>query len=319
MVVGSNVRNVAKSAFEAGYKVYAFTDYVDKDLKMFARVERIGENLKERVEEVSQSLNAKVVLCSGYEGLKVKAERFGHFDSVVLDKLRFYRKLERLGLNFPEILSGNDEGKLIKRRFGGGGIGVRFGERAGRDEFFQEFVDGTPFSVTMVVRDGKVHFKAVNRIFCGLKRLNADNFKYCGNMTPFSFEGVERALKIAEELAEVFDVEGCFGVDFILSDDIYVLELNPRFVGSLDTVEMSYGVNLFKAYEKKIDAKPKRTAVRLIYYSPRDMHVDVPLLGYLADVPQGYYRRGEPLVSILSTDLKSAFRRVAEFERTSNI
>jgi len=329
IVVGSNVRNVAQSAFKAGFKVYAITDFVDKDLLAFAKAENAGDkkSVKRRVEELAQSLNAYVILSSGYEDLKVNAEVFGSGKvKDVLDKLRFYKKLERLGIDFPELLSKNDEQpKVVKRRFGGGGLGVRiYNGEVGRGEFLQRYVKGTPFSVTLLVKEGKVLFTSVNRILSGLKWLNASGFKYCGNMTPFKHEQCAKAVNVAKELVELFELEGCVGVDFILADRPYVLEVNPRFVGSLDTIELSYGINAFRILMKgkPVDVKPKRIALRCIYYAPYDLKIgNVPIKRYFADIPQsGFYTKDSPLVSILTTGfsryevIKKAKIRLEEFK-----
>ncbi|WP_457549244.1 ATP-grasp domain-containing protein [Archaeoglobus sp.] len=310
IVVGSNVRNVAQSAFKAGFSVYAITDFLDKDLLTFAEAERAGDkkSVKLRVEDLAQSLNAHVVLSSGYEDLKVKAEVLGSGKvRDVLDKLKFYKRLERLGVAFPELLSENDEQpKVVKKRFGGGGLGVRlYGGVVGKDEFLQRFVKGIPFSVTLLVKDCKILFTAVNRVLSGLSWLNARGFKYCGNITPFKHEWTAKAIEVAKELVELFELDGCVGVDFVLADKPYVLEINPRFVGSLDTVELSYGINAFRVLMKgkPIDVKPRCIALRCIYYAPYDLKVGgVPIKSYFADIPQsGYYLKDSPLVSILAT------------------
>ena len=330
IAVGSNVRNVAQSAFKAGFRVYAITDFVDKDLLAYAKAEKAGDkkSVKLRVEELAQSLNACVILSSGYEDLKVKAEVFGGGKvKDVLDKLRFYKKLERLGIDFPELLSENDEQpKVVKKRFGGGGLGVSLYKGVvERGEFLQRYIKGIPFSVMLLVKDGRILFTAVNRILSGLGWLNASSFKYCGNITPFKHEWTAKTVEVAKELVELFELEGCVGVDFVLADKPYVLEVNPRFVGSLDTVELSYGINAFRVLMrgKPIDAKPKRIALRCIYYAPYDLKVgNVPIKRYFADIPQsGFYTKDSPLVSILATGfsrhevIKKAKIRLEEFEK----
>jgi predicted ATP-grasp superfamily ATP-dependent carboligase len=306
VIVGSNVRNIVQSALKSGYRVYALTKFLDRDLKSLAKAEIIKDRdqAKVRAEELAQSLNAKVILGSGFEDLKVKAETLQSGDvKVVLDKLKFYKRLERLGIDFPELLSKNDDlPKIFKPRRGGGGLGVSFSPNS--KGIVQRFVKGIPFSVTLLVKDNRVLFTSVNEILSGLKWLNAEDFKYCGNITPFihNDERVKKAIEISKELVEVFDLEYCVGVDFILADKPYVLEVNPRFVGSLDTIEMSYRINVFDVLKgKKIYSKPRFFAMRSIVYADTLLRVsEVPITDYFADVPNsGFYEKGEPLISIL--------------------
>ncbi len=303
VVLGCSVRNVAKSAFNAGLKVHAFTDFLDKDLMLYAEVERFRD--VERVNEVADDKDTYVILSSGYENVRIKGERFQEVNRKILDKLKLCKRLESLGIDFPEVLRENDDGlKVVKRRFGGGGLGVRFYDgKVNRDEFVQRFVEGKPFSIVSLVRDGKILFQASNLILSGCEWLNARGFKYCGNLTPF--KAPKEAFEIAKEIIEVFDLDGCVGVDFVMAEKPYVLEVNQRFVGSMDTIEMSYDVNLFKVLlkGKRVYRKPRRVALRCIYYAGRDVLVgNVPLRSYFSDIPQpGFYRKGSPLISVLAS------------------
>jgi len=54
---------------------------------------------------------------------------------------------------------------------------------------------------------------------------------------------------LAEELVLEFKLLGSNGVDFLASKKgPVVLEINPRFQGSLDTVEKAMNINLFEAH-----------------------------------------------------------------------
>ncbi|MCX8172774.1 MAG: ATP-dependent carboligase, partial [Archaeoglobaceae archaeon] len=86
-------------------------------------------------------------------------------------------------------------------------------------------------------------------------------------------------------------------------------------------VEWSLDLNLFslhvKAFEcEKIEkVKPKRFAIRAIYFSDRDIRIEKDLTGnpFFADVPIGIYRKGDPLVSILASgSYGEVFEKVME-------
>jgi predicted ATP-grasp superfamily ATP-dependent carboligase len=312
LLIGTNVRNVASSAKRAGYEVYAITKYVDADLFIYCdrvySLDAIG-----KAEEIAQQNKAKVVLCSSFETFEIKAELLCNEPKMakkIVDKLEFYRILEKAGVPHPAVLK-KPEGRVIaKPRFGGGGEGVRFTDKEEDGCILQEFIEGIPCSVSLIASKEIVPI-ACNFIFSGWREMNASGFRYSGNLTPLKIDAEKRREleRVAVETAELFDLRGSIGVDFVLADKPYVLELNPRFQGSLDSVEWSLDVNLFslhvKSFEgKKIEvAKPKRFAIRAIYFADRDWEIRRDLTGnpFFADVPLGFYRREDPLVSILAS------------------
>ncbi len=324
LIVGTNVRNVAESARKAGYEVYTLTKYVDADLRIYAeRVERIGEDkerVEKRVKELAEELNAGVVLTTGFEDLKVDVEVLGcdpREAAKATNKLKFYRTLEKAGIPFPELLS-QDEAKegetIVKPRRGGGGENVKLfrNDATQKDIIFQRYIDGIPCSVSLIA--GKeVYAISINRILAGWRDMNADGFKYAGNFAPFIPDPEMRRelIKTAIETVELFDFSGSVGVDFILADEPYVLEVNPRFQGSLDCIEWSCDINLFRLHMlgvngKKIDVqKPKRFAARTILFADRRIEIKVSPAGnpFFADVPcrGDVYDKEWPLISILAS------------------
>ncbi|MEM0088352.1 MAG: ATP-grasp domain-containing protein [Archaeoglobaceae archaeon] len=326
LLIGTNVRNVAESAKKAGYEVYAITKFPDLDLKLYCEeVYEICGDVREHAEKVAQEKNAKVVLCSNAETLEVNAELLCNEPRVakrIVDKLNFYKTLEKCGIPHPELLKKPEEKTIVKPRFGGGGEGIKFGDKANGDFILQRFVEGIPCSVSLMCGKETIPI-ACNYIFSGWKEMNAEGFRYSGNLTPLKVSGekIKKLEKLAIETAELFELRGSVGVDFILADEAYVLELNPRFQGSLDSVEMSCDVNLFsmhvRAFEGRRVEKPvaKRFAIRAILFAHKNMVVKRDLTGnpFYADVPFGFYKKGEPLVSILACgDYGEVLRKVIE-------
>jgi len=276
------------------------------------------------VKKLAEEINAAVVLASGYEDLKVDIEVLGcnpKEAARVTDKLKFYRTLEKAGVPFPDLVNPEeveDATTIVKPRRGGGGENTGILDDIGnksknKNEFiFQKYVKGIPCSVS-IIAGREVRAISVNRILAGWKEMNADGFRYAGNITPFILDPEIRKelIKIAIETVELFDLSGSICVDFVLADKPYVLEVNPRFQGSLDSVEWSCDVNLFKLHVsaingKKIDVqKPKRFAARTVLFADRRVDVKVGLAGnpFFADVPcrGDVYEEGQPLVSILAS------------------
>jgi hypothetical protein len=330
LIVGYNVRNVAESARKAGYEVFALTKFADADLKIYAeRVEKISgdrEWVRKRTEQLAEELNAGVVLTTGFEDLVVDAELWcdPREAAKVTDKLRFYRSIEKAGIPFPELLSHKEaEGKrvIVKPRRGGGGEGVSFYPKAGSDLILQRYIDGIPCSVSLIA-GREIYPIAVSSILAGWSEMNADGFRYSGNLTPLPVNSSRREelIKTAVETAELFNFSGSIGVDFILADKPYVLEVNPRFQGSLDSVEWSCDVNLFKLHMLGVNGKsvkkpkPKRFAARAVLFADRELRVKKSPVGnpFFADIPckGDVYKKREPLVSILASGCEKIFEKI---------
>ena len=326
LVIGNNVRNVVQSARKAGYKVLALTNYFDADLFLYAeRVEKIkSERIGKQATRLAEESGAYVVLTSGFEDLKLNAPILGSEHKAikeVVDKLRFYKRLENAGIPFPELVSENEEDfkKIIaKPRKGGGGEEIHFLNELNKaeksDYIYQRYIDGIPCSVSLIASENYVVPIAINKMFVGWKEMNADGFRYCGNLTPFIVDSEEKneLIKIAVETASLFDLLGSVGVDFILADKPYVLELNPRFQGSLDSIEWSCDTNLFKLHVKgffgeKVEI-PKfyRLAARAILFADKKVDIRCSPIGnpFFADIPfvNQTYESKDPVVSILSAD-----------------
>jgi predicted ATP-grasp superfamily ATP-dependent carboligase len=94
-----------------------------------------------------------------------------------------------------------------------------------------------------------------------------------------------------------FKLLGSNGVDFLVSKKgPVVLEINPRFQGSLDTVERAMNINLFEAhagcFKGELPDKPKAKcfASRGVIYSDRELFIDKKLMDLIlrekgADIP----------------------------------
>jgi len=328
LIVGSNVRNIAESAKKSGCEVIAITKYADADLKIYCKktieIESIDEKkIPKLVEETAESENAKIVLASGFETLDVRGDLLCTEPKkckVIVDKLKFYKILERAGLPYPELIKESDTPAILKPRIGGGGENVTLALRKRPGYILQRYIDGIPCSVSLIV--GEEAFPiACNYIIAGWQEMNASGFRYCGNITPLVETEIRRELiEIAKQTVELFDLRGSVGVDFIYADKPYILEVNPRFQGSLDSIEWSYDLNLFELHKKAFDGKristkkPSRFAIRSILFTNRKTKIKSPIVGnpFYADIPSSsrIYEIGEPLISILATG--NSIREVKE-------
>lgn len=236
------------------------------------------------------------------------------------NKLQLAKKLETLGIPHPRCYSPDELEAIeypviLKPAIGGGGIFNRVAknrhemlavleEFSGMGQGFtekeivvQQFLEGTPASVSLLSTKNESLAIAVNEQLIGIPWLSSLPFAYCGNITPFRTEYTEEMEKLAERLVLELGLLGSNGVDFMVTEQgPVVLEVNPRFQGSLDTVEKAMGINLFEAhvdcFRGKLPEKPeaKLFAARGVLYSDRELFIDRELMELIlreksADIP----------------------------------
>lgn len=236
------------------------------------------------------------------------------------DKLYLSKRLEALGVPHPrcyspEELDAIEYPVMVKPASGGGGIFNRVArnkqellaileelyglnpELTEQTVVIQEFLEGMPSSVSLLSTKNEAMSVAVNEQLIGIPWLSRLPFAYCGNITPFRTDQAEEMEALAEELVLEFKLLGSNGVDFLVSKKgPVVLEINPRFQGSLDTVEKAMNINLFEAhagcFRGELPEKPeaKCFAARGVIYSDRELFIDRKLMDIIlmekgADIP----------------------------------
>lgn len=355
MVAGFSVRHIACSAARAGHCIIAADAFCDLDLQSCAsetfllEKECAVQTLQALVENISPDA---VVLGPGLEEARVRGVRILNNPperaALASDKLWLARWLEERGYPFIKTLAFADADKIsasgldfpvvVKPRKGAGGVGCRLvGGRAelsridlGQEEelIIQEWVEGKPASVSVISNSREACAIAANEQIIGVSWAGAEDFRYSGNITPLEpdYPGIAA---MAEEIVASLRLVGSNGVDFLLTDSgPVVVEVNPRFQGSLDTVELSTGLNIFKAHLEAFDGilpkrrlpVPRRAAGRLIFYAPKDLRIGLePLMGGFTDGsacslacspaygltdipwPGSMIKKGDPVASILAT------------------
>ena len=175
----------------------------------------------------------------------------------LLDKLEVQRFFEGEGIPVPPLVREGDFPYVIKPRAGAGGwrnaiIRSRDdlerwqSESPGTGAVFQEQVQGIPASVSCIA-DGK-HAAAIAANEQLLKQGDASPFGFIGSVTPLDHPFVERMKALAVKAAAASGCMGSVGVDFVLGKEAWAIEVNPRFQGSVDTVEASTGSCLFSLH-----------------------------------------------------------------------
>ena len=186
------------------------------------------------------------------------------------------------GIYCPTTLLPGEEGQadptirwLRKPVRSGGGHGVRFwaGERLDEAYVLQAYVEGRPASAVFVADGRRCVLLGLTEQLIGRGELGARGFTWCGNILPLSLptpeiETIVRSVReMAESLTCSFGLRGVNGLDFILGRDEtghpvpfgcaqdrpYLVEVNPRYTGSMELVERAYGLNVFDAHVRSFD------------------------------------------------------------------
>ncbi|WP_048198740.1 ATP-grasp domain-containing protein [Methanocella arvoryzae] len=323
LVVGYNSRVAACSARRAGYKVYSLGHYDDLDLLRCVESSIRFEDHPSSIRPFLKKLDVDyVVLGAGFEDADVPASMvLGNDPKIahnVCNKLWLARKIEELGIPQPAIYTReNVRYPCIAKPIVGGGGHKNFkvydeSMLPPEDEYFlQELVTGTPLSVCALSTGSEAMPVSVNEILVGKKWLGVEpGYTYCGNVTPYITRFKDEMFDIARKLIPALGLVGTNGIDFIVNKDgPKVLEVNPRFQGSLDAVEMATGENHFQAHVDAINGKLrpfkiKQYGYRAILFAGRTTRVVQDLSSpETADIPPvgTVIEKGNALISINAT------------------
>ncbi len=315
LVAGFATRHIAASARIAGYRVVVVDHFCDLDLAAIAedclRFETLDE-LATLVDEATRRLPVEGVLMgSGAETLPLSARRLGTPPGVAarfLDKGETQAFFEELGLPAPRRLLPGEYPAMAKPLHGSGGwrnaVVSSDAELAAwaalypdQPYLLQVVVPGTPASVSCIADGERAVAVATNR---QLLRGGSDmGYGFAGSVTPCDHPLAGAMADLAEEIAGASGCIGAVGIDFVLPDGPgtpIAIELNPRFQGTLETVEAATGENLVRLHLEACEgrlpaARPaaRRYAARRILFADRDLVIgdDLSILApAVADIPR---------------------------------
>jgi uncharacterized protein len=349
LIVGYSVRHIACSAARAGHEVIAADSFCDLDLEACSNsITLLPQPLDlTQAESLIQTYIEKfspdgVVLGPGLEEAMVKGVSVLNNPpekaALVSDKLWLAGWLEERGFPFIPTVESTEKASfpaVIKPRKGAGGVGCKLVKKAAdlkpeeevkleEGMIIQDWLSGTPASVSVIGTGRDSRAVAVNEQLIGAHWVGADEFRYCGNISPLELSPLTSCkgtlqpemTRMAEKIVSELGLVGSNGVDFLLTENgLVVVEVNPRFQGSLDAVEMSTGKNIFQAH---VDAfggilperpTPKKVAGRSILFADKSIKIDEPLTRWITgkewitDVPRpgSVIKKSDPVASVLAS------------------
>ncbi|WP_455277579.1 ATP-grasp domain-containing protein [[Eubacterium] cellulosolvens] len=299
--------------------------------------------------QLLQSLHDLVPIL-GNEPAKIEKVRNRH---------HFFNELRKLKIQFPEtkfvnnlhegLLASRDIGfpLVIKPTKGYGGIGIRMcEERKDLQDFLndkpddewiiQEFIAGTPASVSIIADGSNSKILTLNEQLLKVEEFGQkEEFRFTGNIVPL--EATEDLLQRCEELTNKivskFELKGSNGIDLIItdrSDEINIIEVNPRFQATLECIERYLGVNLVDLHLKACNQeelptnlnKPQSKFVgRGILYSKSNIKTpNLTKFDFTRDIPNPGLEipEGEPICSVI-TDSSSREKCLQEMKKSAKM
>lgn len=250
------------------------------------------------------------------------------------DKMKILSEAKRLDISSPNSIIVKDakEAKeaakliglpvIIRPTKGGGGHGIQLARNLEEVEkifqllsnqrkiMIQEYVKGIDASCSLLSSGRSALAVSVNEQLIGIPELGAKDFVYCGNIVPLIAKKqiCDRIRECSETLCKLLDLKGSNGIDFVIQkDEPYLMEINPRFQGTLECVEIVKGLNLVESHIKACQGilpecipPNKGYAVKNILYAKHDFVMPEITICEVCDItkPGTIVRKGTPVCTI---------------------
>jgi predicted ATP-grasp superfamily ATP-dependent carboligase len=247
------LKTLAESFARLGHEVY----YPSAGTKICAGtcVESTAENFRQVIERKAKACDAGLVIAPDSmlpELNKVLEENTVNLGcspesaACCADKLMCTKILKKAGIKVPEIAKKAEEGKkyVTKPRFGCGAEATDLVSKFEDNEEFiaSEYIEGKHLSVSLIAGKKPLPL-TVNRQFIEFSEKEAEatengktevsGIKYNGSLTPYQTSRREELYETAISAVKCLNCFGYTGVDIVLADLPYVVDVNPRPTASL--------------------------------------------------------------------------------------
>ena len=172
--------------------------------------------------------------------------------------------LANVGIRVPKEVGTDFAGKrVIKPVKGEGSNGVRIakdGEEPKEGEMSVEYIEGEHYSVSIVgsrvVGEACGFYSGLPPVFLTINKQNSypdenGNFVYEGGVTPVHPEREAEMIEVAKKTIETLGCQGYTGIDMVVADEIYVVDVNSSptmsLVGIVEVIEEEIAEVLLKA------------------------------------------------------------------------
>ena len=324
LLCGLSTRCIAESAVRAGWDVLTVDFFGDLDLVKICENVSLKWEFKVGLEfnpflflTASKRLKFdKMVYVAPLENHPEVLAQFARMCEIVgngpdtVKKVRDWRNISKFcrenEILYPETFDGVEY--IVKPKKSGGGRGI---QRLST-YVVQKFVKGGHFSASFLGNGEESVVVSVNEQLVGRKEFGARKFWYCGNITPVFAGNEEKIEDMCQNMVKEFGLKGSCGIDFVVHDGVYLMEVNPRPQATLEIVERSLHVNMVVLHENACQntleklANPQRTWGKAIVYAEEDMTMPDTRewlnYGWIKDVPHPseHIVKGEPVCTVIA-------------------
>jgi len=354
LVLGINTRPVVNSLKKLGFYVYSVSYYAPEDLNADEKYYlinplvhgRLKENYDEnKLIEIANKLADEVdciFITSGvfeFENSKIPG-----WDNVIgngpkkineiSNKYKTYKKLKNLGFNIPETKKINNKTQLykfleefktciLKPIYGSGGSILKIELNNFDDEIINEIK--FPIIAQEYIRGKSFSANFIGNTFITFNKQIIIKGMYAGNLTPY-INLPNKFVEIFGEVIESFELKGMSGIDFLIKDNgPYIVDINPRILGTYETIEMSASQNLAMVllnnkYAKEI--KPRKVYIKRILFAKEKIIANISKRDFIHDIPKknAVIEKGEPIATVIAKEniksiINSVYEECAEYEK----
>jgi predicted ATP-grasp superfamily ATP-dependent carboligase len=275
---------MVESAVRSGHDVVAVDFFGDRDQAQLAESYALQRDLglpatAEGLATAARRIDADAVVYGANleNHQEVVGERtlgrrvLGNPAEVVRD-VRDWALLRRFcleaGLAHPvTLLHGEEEragrGRWLRKRVrSGGGHGIASWDGRPLDDAhtLQAEVDGRAASIAFVADGRQSRVFAFTEQLLGRTDLGGSGYAWCGNVLPLELPGPDHTAiyaqveHMASSLTRRFGLVGVNGLDVVIGRDAegnvrpYLIEVNPRFTGSMELAERAFGISVFRLH-----------------------------------------------------------------------
>lgn len=349
LIIGASSRAAAFSALRAGLHPWCVDLFADADLHQRCPVTRLNERYPDGFQSFIESEIPGPWMYTGalenhshfVERMAQRRTLWGNAEpplSRCRDPQFITALLRSAGLPAPAVVDVVEQSSPVPRwlrkpRRSGGGGGIRFAipresVQPGHDVYFQEYIDGEPFSLLFLGNGKEARLLGVTRQLVGQPWLHAASFHYCGSIGPLDPSLVQHPslAALGNLLASECRLMGLFGVDGILREGTFwPVEINPRYTASVEVLEYATGIPLLAWHAHifshgRLPPTPAismaRTIGKAIFFARDDLHfpADGPWMAelrspravqempFFADIPVAgeHIEAGKPILTFFA-------------------
>lgn len=250
----SMLKTLSESFLSVGHEVY----YPSAGIRTGAGtiIRSTAENFKQIIEKKAKDCDAGLIIAPDHmlpELNKILEENTVNLGcspkstGYCADKLLCTKILKKAGIKTPKIAKKAERGEkyVTKPRFGCGAEATYLVTKFEDSEEFiaTEYIEGKHLSVSLIA--GKKHLPLtvnLQLIEFGQKKTETNeerekkevfSIKYNGIRTPYKTPRIEELNETAINTVKSLDCFGYVGVDIVLADLPYVIDVNPRLTASI--------------------------------------------------------------------------------------